>query len=82
MGGVHWLIYEFRSLVECQCPMHNFSPLINLETLNGYKPAKLQSCQNFYLCFLYKAYTCFKKDGNFQPNIVSNGQNKERMLKI
>ena len=39
--------YEFISLDECQCPMHNFSPLINLETLNGYKPAKLQSCQNF-----------------------------------
>ena len=42
--------YEFRSLDEWQCPMHNFPPLINLETLNGYKPAKLQSCQNFNPC--------------------------------
>ena len=61
--------YEFRSLDEWQCPMHNFFLLINLETLNGYKPAKLQSCQNFNPCccfFLYKAYTCFqKKTGEF-----------------
>ena len=80
--------YEFRSLDECQLSMHNFSPLINLETLNGYKPAKLQSYQNFNQCFffvsffLYKAYTCFqKRQGNFQPNVVSNGQNKERILR-
>ena len=74
--------YEFKSLDECQCPMYNFPPLINLETLNGYKPAKLQSCQNFnVLFFLYKAYTCFqKRQGNFQPNVVSNGHNKERIL--
>ena len=60
--------YEFRSLDECQCPMHNFSPFINLETLNGYKPAKLQSCQNFNPCccfFLSKAYTCFQKRREF-----------------
>ena len=62
--------YEFRSLDEWQCPMHNFSPLINLETLNGYKPAKLQSCQNFNPCcclffFYTKLILVFKKRREF-----------------